>query len=230
MDTIIFFNTKPEIKVAVEELVFSSQRPYTLYFPATYEQLGHLLVKNTDALVFYSITAFTPDENMRLRYLLMNFNTVRFCLIGTVDLANLAWKLNVFHFEESPVRYERLIFVYKKYVHQKTPLIDELIVKHNEEMLRIDYKRITHLSASGNYTLIHLNDGKAILQSRQLGMFDFLTEKDLNFVRIHRSLMVNLRNISKIGNGKITFFGKENEIDISASLESKLKRTLLGRV
>lgn len=105
----------------MEELVFSSQRPYTLYFPATYEQLGHLLVK-IRMHWFYSITAFTPDENMRLRYLLMNFNTVRFCLIGTVDLANLAWKLNVFHFEESPVRYERLIFVYKKYVHQKHPL------------------------------------------------------------------------------------------------------------
>ena len=101
--------------------------------------------------------------------------------LGFVWLVPWTWPIlpgNWMYFTlKSPVRYERLIFVYK-ICSSKTPLIDELIVKHNEEMLRIDYKRITHLSASGNYTLIHLNDGKAILQTRQLGMFDFLTEKD----------------------------------------------------
>lgn len=229
MDNIIFYNANEEIKDAAEGLVFSSQRPYTLYFPANYDQLGHLLRKTPEALLYYLISELSQEEIMRLRYLIMNFNKIRICLIGRAELANNAWQLNVFHFEESPTKYERLIFAYKKYVHQKTPLVDELIVKHNDDIIRIHYVEITHLDASGNYTLINLKDGRSIIQTRQLGMFDFLTEKDLNFIRIHRSLIVNLRNISRIGNGKISFFGSGKEIDISANLENKLKRTLLGR-
>ena len=76
--------------------------------------------------------------------------------------------------------------------------------------------------------MIYKMDGKSVIQTRQLGMFDFLTEKDLNFQRMHRSLIVNIRNISSIGNGKIVFKGGLNEMIVSTNLETKMKRVLMG--
>ncbi|MBK8844578.1 MAG: hypothetical protein IPO33_17970 [Saprospiraceae bacterium] len=45
---------------------------------------------------------------------------------------------------------------------------------------------------------------------------------------MHRSLIVNIRNISSIGNGKIVFKGGLNEMIVSTNLETKMKRVLMG--
>lgn len=230
MDSLIFYSKTDSFKSIVEKLTFSLVRPYSLYFPTNYDQIGNILSKKKNALLFYATDELSIDERMRLRLININFKNVHICLISLESQALEAWKLDLFHFEEIPLKTERLLHVYKKYIYTIAPAVNELILKNNEEIIKISYDNITHLIASGNYTMIYTLDGKSMIQTRQLGMFDFLTEKDLNFQRMHRSLIVNIRNISSIGNGKIVFKGSLNEMIVSANLETKMKRVLMGLV
>ncbi|MCS7035225.1 MAG: LytTR family DNA-binding domain-containing protein [Saprospiraceae bacterium] len=54
--------------------------------------------------------------------------------------------------------------------------------------------RILYLEAQGNYTALHLSDGRQILLSRTLGDMDRLLPED-RFVRIHRSFIVHLKHV-----------------------------------
>ena len=86
-----------------------------------------------------------------------------------------------------------------------------------------------YLLAEGNYTNIVLTNGKKILQTKQLGKFEFITEQDINFKRLHRSLIINLKLIRSITTDTVYFFGEGNNLNISGRLSVKLKKYLLGR-
>lgn len=55
---------------------------------------------------------------------------------------------------------------------------------------KISLKEIVMLEADANYTYLHLLDGKKMLISRTMKLFDKLLE-DYPFTRIHRSFIVN---------------------------------------
>jgi DNA-binding LytR/AlgR family response regulator len=62
-------------------------------------------------------------------------------------------------------------------------------------------KHITHLEASGNYTLLHFRDGRQVLVCRSLCEIEAQLPGSA-FVRIHRSHTVHLRHLKKYIRGK----------------------------
>lgn len=54
--------------------------------------------------------------------------------------------------------------------------------------------RILYLEAKGNYTALHLVDGRQVLLSRSLGEMDCLLPEG-RFVRIHRSFTIHLKHV-----------------------------------
>ncbi|MBK8602837.1 MAG: hypothetical protein IPN87_07005 [Saprospiraceae bacterium] len=126
---------------------------------------------------FYATDELSIEERMHLRLININFKNVHICLISLAKLALEAWKLDLFHFEEVPLKTERLLSVYKKYIYTIAPLVNELILKNNEEIIKISYDNITHLVASGNYTMIYKLDGKSIISDPPTRHVGFLTEK-----------------------------------------------------
>lgn len=56
--------------------------------------------------------------------------------------------------------------------------------------------RILYLEAKGNYTALHLTDGRQLLLCRHLGDMDRLLPAD-RFVRIHRSFIVHLKHVAR---------------------------------
>lgn len=54
---------------------------------------------------------------------------------------------------------------------------------------------LVYLNADTNYTIIHLENGRSILISYTLKRFEKLLKDSEQFVRIHRSYLVNTRHI-----------------------------------
>lgn len=61
----------------------------------------------------------------------------------------------------------------------------------------IKVSEIIMLQSESNYTLIHLENNKKFLASKTLSIFDEMLES-LNFMRVHRSFIINLTKIQKI--------------------------------
>jgi two-component system LytT family response regulator len=65
----------------------------------------------------------------------------------------------------------------------------------------IEINRIIHLEATGNYTNIHLTEGKPLLASKTLKEFEEILPND-QFFRIHNASLVNLSAIKKYNKGE----------------------------
>ncbi|MBK8844579.1 MAG: hypothetical protein IPO33_17975 [Saprospiraceae bacterium] len=98
MDSLIFYSKNDSFKSIVEKLTFSLVRPYSLYFPTNYDQIGNILSKKKDALLFYATDELSIEERMHLRLININFKNVHICLISLAKLALEAWKLGSISF------------------------------------------------------------------------------------------------------------------------------------
>ncbi len=85
-------------------------------------------------------------------------------------------------------------------------------------MVRI--RTILYFQAEGNYTFVHLDNGKKILVSKTLKEF----EAKLNsatFCRIHRSTLVNLTKVSKYIKGRGGLVVLDNGTQLAVSTRKK---------
>lgn len=76
---------------------------------------------------------------------------------------------------------------------------------------------IEFIEASGSYALIHLTNGKTKTISKNLKYFNLALEGVIDFIRVHRSYMINLQHMqrfSKNGRGTLTM-KSGTEIDLA---------------
>lgn len=67
---------------------------------------------------------------------------------------------------------------------------DGIFIRHNEGFRRYLFDDIQWVEASGNYSYLHLSDGRSVLVVEQLSRLERLFPRE-SFIRIHRSYMVN---------------------------------------
>ncbi|MGB4848928.1 MAG: LytTR family DNA-binding domain-containing protein [Saprospiraceae bacterium] len=105
-------------------------------------------------------------------------------------------------------------------------LNDKLVIPTQEGFLLTSISSILYCKANGNYTEIILDQNKKLLSSYTLGHFnDILTTH--NFIRIHRSYLVNPHKITgyKRGEGGSVVMSNGEELDVSrANKEMFLQR------
>ncbi|MFT4665036.1 MAG: two-component system LytT family response regulator [Polaribacter sp.] len=63
-------------------------------------------------------------------------------------------------------------------------------------------QQIISLEAKGNYTSLYFTDGRRLLVCKTLMEIETLLNNSLQFVRIHRSFIINLNRIMKYVRGK----------------------------
>jgi DNA-binding LytR/AlgR family response regulator len=109
-----------------------------------------------------------------------------------------------------------------------TPLkqaeLEELIVKEGRVLVRLFQENILWFESDGNYTSIFLKDDKRRVIRQPLSE---LQEQlpSANFIRIHKSYLINKNHISEIKTNHVVINGQEIPVGRSyqASLESLLK-------
>jgi two-component system, LytTR family, response regulator len=81
-------------------------------------------------------------------------------------------------------------------------------------------KNITYLEASGNYTMLHFEDGRHILVCKTLRDVEELLP-EIAFVRIHRSHTVHLKHLKKYVKGKGGHVVLQNGVTLTVSCGQK---------
>jgi len=84
---------------------------------------------------------------------------------------------------------------------QKDPNLRTIVVPTMESLELMEVDGITRFEADGNYTRIHLADGKPLLVSKTLKTLELMVE-GMGFFRIHNSHLVNVKFIKKLMRGE----------------------------
>ncbi|RYU97704.1 LytR/AlgR family response regulator transcription factor [Emticicia agri] len=68
---------------------------------------------------------------------------------------------------------------------------------HKNKRVRVFLEDIIYLESQANYTIFYLKNGKNIINSRTMGLFENVLGQE-SFFRVHRSFIVNLNYIDQI--------------------------------
>ena len=155
--------------------------------------------------------------------------------------AHNSYMIQAFHFSAvdyllKPVEEELLIEAVKragKRINDKTGngQIETLLhnIRHNEGTQKmklcipsvkgfqvIEIHDLIYCEASGNYTNFYFTTGPSICASRPIHEYETILE-DCNFVRIHKSFMVNLQHIKEYvrGEGGTVIMSNGHEVEVS---------------
>lgn len=91
-----------------------------------------------------------------------------------------------------------------------------LAVPSSDGLVFVSVDGILYCEASGNYTNIHMGDGRKFVVSRTLKEYEEMLE-DLDFFRIHNSYLINLNLIKKYirGEGGQVVMTNDQALDVS---------------
>jgi two-component system LytT family response regulator len=132
-----------------------------------------------------------------------NINTHPFEIIFTSAHAQYgvkAFKVEAIDYLMKPIDSDDLIQAVQKVIKKKSLLtiveseISINIPIHIRDIVEnVSSLEISSLVAQSNYTEIYTQDGKKLISSKTLGELEELLKEDSNFVRIHRSVIINTR-------------------------------------
>ncbi|MCZ7603526.1 MAG: LytTR family DNA-binding domain-containing protein [Melioribacteraceae bacterium] len=135
----------------------------------------------TTAFDQYALKAFEVNA---IDYLLKPFSEERFA-----DAVNKVTKEQL---STSDEKVEKL----KSHLEEELEFLDRVIVKQNQKINIIPIDKVIYFEAQDDYVMIHTLDGKYLKQKTMKYFEDHLDPK--NFVRIHRSNIVNISFIKEI--------------------------------
>ena len=229
MDSVIFYKKGGLDQNKVNSVRLSYQREYNTFFPLDEKGLISRINDNPNALCFYFTDNLTNSDRIMIRNIKSSYQKSRLVLCSHSSFALDAWKMRVFDFLDQPIDNLKLIGSYKEYILEDKEEKNEFVLKTKDGIRRIPFRYINYFKASGNYSSINLIKDKSILQTKQLHRYDYITEESNSFRRVHRSIILNLKNIKQVGNKLIAFYQTEKPLEISKALEIKIKQILLGK-
>lgn len=89
------------------------------------------------------------------------------------------------------------------FIQKKMDFPTRIFVNTQKEIVVLQLEDIVYLSAEGSYTSFHLKNNKSLVSGKNLKTYSAVIENNPDFVRIHRSYIINLRYLEKIDKKKI---------------------------
>lgn len=139
------------------------------------------------------------------------------------EFAVEAFELNVVDYLLKPISFERFVKAVNKCV---TPSLAQresenlLTVKSGSKLHRINLSEVIYLEAQGNYTRVVYNqhaDNIYVPFSQIEALLD-----ETNFIRVHRSFMVNKQKVTTVESSKILL--QNHEVPIGRTYQEAVKR------
>lgn len=140
------------------------------------------------------------------------------------------FELNSVDYLLKPITYERFYQAIQKVKERvdfraakKTTIpVDYIFIKQDSRLVKINHHQIQYIEAEKDFSSIYF-DEKKLLAGMHLKMFENLLPAE-QFIRVHRSFIINLSRITSI-NGNVVELGKK-EIPIGANYKDDLVRKL----
>lgn len=98
---------------------------------------------------------------------------------------------------------------------------DSLFVKSEYRIVRIRYEDITYIEGMREYVRIHLKSGRPVMSLMSMKSLEEKLPAD-RFMRVHRSFIVNLKQVTTIERGRI-IFDKDVYIPVSDQYKDKFQ-------
>lgn len=180
------------------------------------------LIENPPFIIFttaYDNFAIKAFEINAVDYLLKPFSPER------LKAAIEKLKLNIAS-QNASVQVEKI----SNYIIEKVDYLERIAVKDGSNIFVINIEEINWIEAQDDYVLIYTNEKKYLKNNTMKYYENHLNPND--FVRIHRSFLVNLKKIKKL-----ELFGKDSykvilidnkSLSVSKSGYEKLKQKLNG--
>ncbi len=146
------------------------------------------------------------------------------------DYAFTAFEYNVTDFLKKPVDYNRFIDALNKaeesYKNKPAPGEKrDIVIKSNGDYVRIDYDDILYVEGMGDYVKYVTPDKTYITHSTLRAVEDTVCKT--NFLKVHRSYIVNIKKINQLTDNNININGVNIPVSKSnkAELLEKLRTT-----
>lgn len=162
--------------------------------------------------------------------LLRKFSVIDFDVVFTTSFdqyAIEAIKINALDYLLKPIDTEELLAavekVNKRKIEQKLANT-KIVVHHKDRVKLINVNEIVSLEADSSYTHIYTNDGQKYTPAHLLKTYADMLESDEDFVRISRSVIVNLKYLKEYSKGEpcILYLSNNQSFEISRRRKGEL--------
>ncbi|PLW93396.1 MAG: DNA-binding response regulator [Marinilabiliales bacterium] len=138
-----------------------------------------------------------------------------------------SYKVEAIDYLLKPISREDFMRAVKKAVDRKNPVSsvdeksDEFFVKSDGKIIRISLDEITYIESMSEYVRIHFDEGKSIMTLMSMKNLETSLPSE-DFMRVHRSYIVNLNKVQTIERNRIVF-NKETYIPVSDQYKDAFK-------
>ena len=148
-----------------------------------------------------------------------------------------AIKLSVFDYILKPIDKDELISTIQKIKLNKTEINNDhlsrskinnkITISNNDGISLIETEDIIYVEASSAYSVFHLKGNKRIVISKTLSHVEEMLQND-NFIRIHKSYVINLKHMDKYikGDGGEVILNNETTLPVSRAKKEDLLNLL----
>jgi len=138
-----------------------------------------------------------------------------------------AFEYNVIDYLLKPVDYVRFLKTVNKLLSLEEKNIEgdqknEIFVKSDLKFVKIKFDEILYVEAMADYVIIHVVGARHIIHSTMKGIDKKLAQD--NFLRVHRSFIVNIKKVDAVENNMIGIGDKR--IPIGASFKSEFVKKI----
>ncbi|WP_299551124.1 LytTR family DNA-binding domain-containing protein [Seonamhaeicola sp.] len=148
------------------------------------------------------------------------------------DYAVEGFELQAVDYLLKPISFERLLKAVNNYfdiygendsnVSEESNINDFMFVRSDRRMIKINFEAIIYIESYSDYIKIHLNN-ETIVTRETISAVEAKLPKN-KFLRIHRSFIISLANISSFTNEEITI--NKTSLPISRSYKKEVLSTL----
>lgn len=181
-----------------------------------YNHALNMLLKETPSLVFFDIdsTLEKPFEFVNeLNLLFSDYFPVFIAISSSKDKAYEAIKNGFFDFILNPLSELEIRKSILKFQKKNPAIINKNIcLKSHKDYQYLNTDEILFLKADNNTTDFYMSDGNIISAFKTLKTFEGVLPE--NFLRIHKSYIINKNYVSRIQYGKLICTIKKNSYDI----------------
>jgi DNA-binding LytR/AlgR family response regulator len=189
------------------------------------------IIEDDKIIGFIQLNKFDYGERILLRRMITEGVEHIVIVSSNPKLAQFAWKTGAFHFMEFPFTISQLKLLKQKYEDSK------LSSKTVNKKIRLGYtggydfiplSEINMIHGQGDYINLYRQNIKAKTYTYRISKVEKALEHQYNFIKLTKSIIININNVSQIIGNKVSFTGKgTTSLELSPRAVKTLKDELL---
>ena len=220
---IVVCDDEKEILETIKEYLNDSTYNVTTY--DSYEKLEKIIKKESFSILIIDIKLGSKSGiEFISKYQELLKNTKLIYITGYDEFIEDTFETNPTYLLRKPLNKEKINKAISKAIKELENEERFLFVKYLNETIKLKQKDILYIESDGRKVNIYMKDKKISTYAKLSSLEEELSHE---FLRIHKSFVVNLRHVSIYKINKITL-DNDKEISISRTYQQKIKSIIVS--